>query len=116
MNNTTVKYTNIHVWNRVNCSSSGHYTAHVTMTGGPSRYYSLESGFLSNSDNYALWETAPAYLEHEVKRQLIKMIEDNTIIIYENDRNGCARTENLRYHEPDELNWFAEYYRKSLGE
>lgn len=108
-----MKYEDIHASNEINCSSSGHYTVKVWYTDTEDgkrwmRHFSLEDYMFCSVKQYLDYWRAPFYLTLEVMRQLQNWLKDGTLKVYEYNRDGVKRYEDLRYHEPAHLKWLIE--------
>lgn len=112
----TRKYTDVKVSASVRCMSDGHHWFHVRYTA----YQNSKSVFVWRDYNpsvgfaglgYALGWQAPKYLIAEVDRQIGQMCRDNQFKVYECDRDGNERYDDLRYHDPDVFKWYAENYK-----
>jgi hypothetical protein len=103
----TRKYQNIRVGFAVNCSSTGHYSARVD--------YSIVARDGSVKKRKRTWfyigtkSALPQYVQDEIFRQLRALYCDGELSIYENDRDGNARYEDLRYHEPRHFEYMIDY-------
>lgn len=101
------KYQNIHVYPGVNCSSTGHYSARIA--------YSVVNKDNIVKDRRKAWfyigtvSALPQYAQDEVFRQLRTLYHDKVIVFYEHGRDGNARYEDLRYHEPAHFEYMIDY-------
>jgi hypothetical protein len=87
---------------QINCSSSGHHFVDVffTVSGDPTmRTWCFEMDTLLYADGFGSYRI-PQYFERELKEALIKLLESNPKV-YEYNRDGIRRYENLRYHPDD---------------
>lgn len=106
------KYQYIHVYSGVNCSSTGHYSARIS--------YSIMAKDGSAQKYKRTWfyigtvSTLPKYAQDEIFRQLRALYRDGQLNIYENDQDGNARWENLRYHEPGHFEYMIDYVREGV--
>lgn len=100
---THQKYQNIHVYSGVNCSSTGHYSAWISYSiagkDGKVQKYKRAWFYLGTVS------PLPQYAQDQIFDQLRTMYKDGQISFFENDRDGNARYENLRYHEPQHFEW-----------
>ena len=106
-------YSSVKVYSKVRCMSDGHHWFSVkldyTSGGYLTREYSPGYGF--DGLGYALGWTAPAYVEAMVKHEIGQMCRDNVFNVYECDRDGNKRRDDLRYHNADVFKWYAENYK-----
>lgn len=107
------KYTNITVSKHVYVTSTGHYEARVMWTGGMA-YYALGMGLLTTT-GYT-WDRAPKYLVSEAQRLIAEMFRDGSAKFYEYDRDHNKRYDNLRYHDPEVVAWWAERLSPSTSQ
>jgi len=103
------KYQNIHVCPGVNCSSTGHYAARVS--------YSIVSkdGNTQYKRDWFYIDThspLPQYAQDEIFRILRTLYRAGLLRFYENDQDGNARWEDLRYHEPAHFEYMIDYVQE----
>lgn len=100
------KYTNIQVWDGIYCSSTTDYSVDVTYLENGKRTrrtFWVNQNCFDGLGNQFTWETAPKYLLHDVNQALYLMLSAGDYQVYEIDRDGEKRYENLRYHMPNYL-------------
>lgn len=99
------KWQRIITANKVYCSSTTHYEVDVWLfdkdNGRIYRNYLINAhSFISRNAAYL---DTPRYVWEEINRQLHGKLTSGKLVVFENDRDGRERTENLRYHDPDYL-------------
>ncbi len=104
------KYTDIYVHTEINCSSLTQYHVDVSWierdstgkgVGVKRAFYIDDWQFMSTGDrnDQHEWNGAPAYLLHEVGKQLRTLVLDKTPKVFEYDQEGEKRYTDLRYHD-----------------
>lgn len=107
------KFFDIHIDDEINVSSTSNYHVRVFYkvhgAGGifrEGRDYWLENQWFLGKGKYLdFWLTAPAYLTAAVNRQLVEALRAGRIKFFEYDRDKNKRYDNLRYHEPEAVEW-----------
>lgn len=109
------RFSNVQVLTEVRCMSDGHYWFRVTMDGGPVRSYQPECGFEAVAKAWQFTWEAPKYLIAETDRLIAKGCREGRFKVYECDRDGWKRYEDLRYHDPAMFAWYAEHLGQPPG-
>lgn len=101
------RFTNVRLRKEVRVMSNGHYWFRVSMDGGRTRDYAPDTGFdgLGNSFSWA----APKYLIAETDRLIADGCATGYFVFYEHDQDGNRRYDNLRYHDPEHIQWWADH-------
>lgn len=100
------KYTVKSIGQRVNISSTGHYSFMVWIEGYRCKWLRW--------DGYGtFWtETAypsfPKYVMQALEALLLERLRADDTVWYENDQYGGTRTTNLRYHDPELVSRWAD--------
>lgn len=107
------KYTNIVVYDDFNCSSSYDYVVRVSWKENGEwaetrEFWVNQNAFIARGHNYMTWESAPRYLVNEVNQALWQAVTRGDYQVFEYDRDGAQRYENLRYHN-------ANYFKRLVG-
>lgn len=100
------KYTNVRVWDGIYCTSTYNYFVTVTwLENGKHtrREMQVNDGSFDGFGTQWEWNGAPKYLMNEIWAALWLMVQADDCRVYEKDREGERRYENLRYHEPNYL-------------
>lgn len=95
------KYTNVTVLHSIYCSSSFDHFIGVTYHENGmwrSRDFYIEGCALMGKRSYDL--EIPQYFEDEILRGLLAALKQG-VTVYEYDRDGNKRYENLRYHDDE---------------
>lgn len=104
------KYQYIVVYSSVNCSSTGHYSARISYSimgkYGDAQKYKREWFYIGTHS------TLPQYAQDEIFRILRNLYRAGLLRFYENDQDGNARYEDLRYHEPRHFEYMIDYVRE----
>jgi len=109
------KYSKIKVSGDVYCSSSGHHFISVYYNVGErrwSRRYCIDNDDMLTLVGMYL-KAFPAYFMREIYRQLIDRLP--TCRVYEFDRDGEKRYDELRYHPDDWTEKTLVWLRKQLA-
>ncbi len=104
MTRATIHYIN----ERVYCSSTGHYQArvHVDRDGKREHYeYDFDGTLLWKGKRDWRERACPKYLEAAILEKLRELYADGILRVYENDRDGNRRYDDLRYHVPEQFEW-----------
>jgi hypothetical protein len=106
------KYTNVHVIDEFYCSSSGDYFAKVFWNENGqkprvTKTFHVNAGVFLGTGRAMFWD-APAYLIKEVYGGLWWAVKTGDYQVYEYDREGNERREELRYHEPERFRALVE--------
>ena len=104
------KYQYIHVYSGVNCSSTGHYSARISYSivskDGSTEKYKREWFYIGTVS------ALPQYAQDEIFRILRTLYSAGLLRFYENDQDGNARWEDLRYHEPQHFEYMIDYVQE----
>lgn len=100
------KWTRILTANKVYCSSSHHYFVDTWLfdkdNGRIYREYLINAASFLTLSHGGYIDT-PKYVRQEIHRQLAEKLTNGQLVVFESDRDGRERTENLRYHDPEIL-------------
>jgi hypothetical protein len=105
---TTYRKYTVRVSPRINCSSSFDYHAVVKVkdskAGITRRNYHIGSNTIfANTARLQAYRGYPAYVHTAIREQLRAMYAAGELVVYEYDRDGNQRTDNLRYHDYERL-------------
>lgn len=102
------RFTDVKVSSHINCSSSFDYFVPVHFSDNGKRktlHFWINGDELLGKRGYRL--EIPVYFHDAIRRELLKTLNAG-VKVYEYDRDGNERYENLRYHEPDNIQRWIE--------
>jgi len=109
---------NVKVFSEVYCSSSGYYVASCLITGGGKR----DKRDIDLAGCRIMWHSQPftyqgypAYVTRSIADQLKQMSDEGELSVYEYNRDGDRRYQELRYHVPEHLEYAIDYNFKKYG-
>lgn len=108
----------VKVSDEIYCTSTGHYFAKVWISDGATRDkrdIDLDGCRIMWKDKPFTYNGYPKYITQAIADGLKEKWDNGELSVYEFDRDGNRRYQQLRYHDPHRLQWQINYNFKLYG-